>query len=97
MSQAATKAQPHTDPGLTILGLSVGEAIRFRRNTAARWMQGIVERRERDGRIGLTDSRGAARAVIVEQIEVRCCGPRGGQAWEPLTHRASRSEQLSLL
>jgi transposase len=97
MSHAATKVRPQADPGLSILGLSVGEAIRFRRRTGDRWMQGIVDRREPDGRIGLTDSRGAARAVVVEQIEVRCCGPRGGQAWEPLAHRASRSEQLSLL
>ena len=83
--------------GLTILGLAPGEQVRFRRSTSGRWQEAHVTRRERDGSVGLTDRRGAARALPVEMIEVRCVGPRGGAAWEPLTSRASRTEQLRLL
>lgn len=82
---------------LTILGLTPGEQVRFRRDPASRWQEAKVARRERDGSIGLTDRRGAARAIPVESIEVRCHGPRGGSGWEPLTTRASRTEQLRLL
>jgi hypothetical protein len=83
--------------GLTILGLTPGEQVRFRRESTSRWQEAVVVRRERDGSIGLTDRRGAARAIAVELIEVRCLGPRGGSAWEPLVTRASRTEQLRLL
>jgi len=82
---------------LAVLGLRRGEQVRFRRSAAGRWAEGFVTRRERDGSIGLADTKGAARAIPVELIEVRCTGPRGGLAWEPLTTRASRSEQLRLL
>jgi len=83
--------------GLTILGLVPGERVRFRRDGNTRWQEAVVTRRESDGSVGLTDRRGAARALPVERIEVRCCGPRGGSGWEPLTARASRTEQLRLL
>ena len=83
--------------GLTILGLCPGEQGRVRRDSSGRWQEAHVTRRERDGSVGLTDRRGAARAMPVELIEVRCTGPRGGAAWEPLTARASRTEQLRLL
>jgi hypothetical protein len=83
--------------GLAILGLALGERVRFRRGLAGQWQEGVVARRERDGSIGLTDAKGAARAVAIERIQVACTGPRGGAAWEPLTDRAARSEQLRLL
>jgi hypothetical protein len=83
--------------GLKILGLTPGEQVRFRRECTSRWQEAVVVRRERDGSIGLTDRRGAARAIPVELIEVRCLGPRGGSGWEPLATRASRAEQLRLL
>jgi|SRR5436305_6241768 hypothetical protein len=82
---------------LAILGLTPGEQVRFRRESTSRWQEAVVVRRERDGSIGLTDRRGAARAIPVELIEVRCRGPRGGSSWEPLATRASRTEQLRLL
>lgn len=82
---------------LTVLGLRPGELVRFRRDGAVRWHEARVTRRERDGSIGLTDLRGAARAMPVDAIEVRCQGPRGGRAWEPLAARAGRTEQLRLL
>ncbi len=83
--------------GLTILGLRPDERVRFRRDERSRWQEAVVTRRERDGSVGLTDQRGAARAIPVEQIEVQCSGPRGGTNWEPLSTRASRNEQLRLL
>ena len=83
--------------GLTILGLSPGEPVRFRRASGGRWQPGVVASRQRDGSVGVTDTRGGARAIPVDRIEVRRAGPRGGAGWEPLTERAARSEQLSLL
>jgi hypothetical protein len=89
---------PRANPaGLVILGLTAGERVRFRRGVAGRWQEGVVARRERDGSIGVTDAKGAARAIPVELIEVACTGPRGGSGWEPLTARAARTEQLRLI
>jgi hypothetical protein len=85
------------DDGLTILGLRSGERVRFRREPTGRWHQGVVTCRERDGSIGLTDGKGAARAIPIPLIEVRGTGPRGGVSWEPLAARAARTEQLRLL
>lgn len=97
-SAARTTPSPARDlTGLTILGLRPEERVRFRRDSRDRWQEAIVTRRERDGSVGLTDQRGAARAIPVDLIEVRCAGPRGGVRWEPLAARASRTEQLRLL
>jgi len=85
------------DTDLTRLGLRRGEQVRFRRRDDERWKPATVERRERDGSVGLRDGRGAARAIPVERIEVRTTGPRGGTGWEPLAERAARIEQLKLL
>lgn len=93
----ATPAKPVDHSALRLLGLSPGERVRFRRQLASRWTIGVVVRRERDGSIGLTDPNGAARAIPIDRIEVGCKGPRGARSWEPLTVRASRSEQLQLL
>jgi hypothetical protein len=71
--------------------------VRFRRQDRSRWQPGTVARRERDGSIGITDANGAARAIPLRLVEVRCVGPRGAKAWEPLLDRATRTEQLSLL
>jgi hypothetical protein len=87
---------PH-EPGLTELGLRRGDRVRFRRRADERWKPATVERRERDGSIGLRDGRGAARAIAVDHIEVRDTGPRGGVVWEPLPERAARTEQMRLL
>ena len=83
--------------GLDILGLRSGEPVRWRAKTGSRWHEGRVTHRERDGSIGVTDRRGLARSLPVERLEVACAGPRGGRTWEPLSVRASRSEQLKLL
>ncbi len=88
---------PHDDARLAELGLAVGDRVRFRRQETERWKLAVVVRRERDGSIGLRDARGAARAMTIEQIEVRTTGRRGGIVWEPLAERAGRTEQMRLL
>jgi len=84
-------------PELARLGLAPGDRVRFRRREGERWKEATVERRERDGSIGLRDARGAARAIEIDRIEVRGTGPRGGIVWEPLPERAARTEQMKLL
>jgi hypothetical protein len=84
------------DHGLTELGLSPGARVRFRRTTGG-WTDARVERRERDGSVGLRDDRGAARSITVDRLQVRTTGPRGGPRWEPLSELAARTEQLRLL
>lgn len=85
---------PDTDPALLEVGLRPGDRVRFRRRDGGHWHEGVVERRERDGSIGLRDARGAARALPVERLEVRSEGRRGGVVWEPVADRAARDEQL---
>ena len=92
-----TEAAGGDDDGLAILGLAVGEEVRWRAGSGGRWRAGTVSRRERDGSVGVIDGRRAARSLPVDRLHVRCRGPRGAQAWEPLTARAGRSEQLCLL
>ncbi|MGE3619709.1 MAG: hypothetical protein AB7L84_04520 [Acidimicrobiia bacterium] len=82
---------------LVALGLRPGDRVRFRRRDGSRWQEGRVERRERDGSVGVRDERGAFRAIAVSRLEVRTAGPRGGVSWEPVGERAGRSEQLDLL
>lgn len=83
--------------GLAILGLNPGDRVRWRPAPASRWRTGRVSHRERDGSVAVTDSRGLSRSLPVERLEVACQGPRGGPGWEPLSARASRTEQLKLL
>jgi hypothetical protein len=85
------------NPTLAQLGLRQGERVRFRRPDRARWQPGTVHRRERDGSVRITDTNGAARAIPIQLVQVRCAGPRGAMGWEPLLDRATRTEQLSLL
>ena len=82
--------------GLEELGLAPGERVRWRPREGARWVEGTVTGRERDGSIGLRDREGRARALPLERIEVATTGRRGGRTWEPATERAARTEQLGL-
>jgi hypothetical protein len=82
---------------LAILGLSAGETVRWRAVSGGRWQTGRVTHRERDGSVGVVDTRGRARSLGVEKLEVPVAGPRGAPRWEPLTDRAGRTEQLKLL
>jgi hypothetical protein len=85
------------DADLVAVGLRPGDRVRYRRKEGGRWHEATVERRERDGSIGVRDERGAARALPLERLEVRTTGPRGATTWEPVTERAGRTEQLDLL
>ena len=85
-----------TETGLLDVGLRAGDRVRFRRRDGGAWREAKVERRERDGSVGVRDDRGAARAIAVDRLEVRTTGPRGGGTWEPLVDRAGRSEQLGI-
>ena len=83
--------------GLAVLGLVVGDVVRFRRRDTERWKEGTVVRREADGSLGVRDAKGALRALPLDLLEVRTTGPRGGVLWEPIAERAARTEQLRLL
>lgn len=82
--------------GLDVLGLRAGERVRWRPREGARWAEGTVTGRERDGSIGIRDADGRARALPLERLEVAATGPRGARTWEPATDRAARTEQLGL-
>jgi hypothetical protein len=83
-------------PPLEALGLAAGDRVRWRERPTARWSEGRVVGRERDGSVAVRDGRGASRALLAERLEVRVPGPRGGRAWEPVSERAARTEQLAL-
>jgi hypothetical protein len=84
------------DTALVAVGLRPGDRVRYRRNEGGRWHEATVERRERDGSVGVRDERGAARALPLERLEVRTQGPRGATVWESVVDRATRTEQLDL-
>jgi hypothetical protein len=84
------------ESALLEIGLRPGDRVRFRRNDTSSWKEGVVERRERDGSVGVRDARGAARAIPVERLQVRGTGPRGGAIWEAVADRAERDEQLGM-
>ncbi|MEO6317703.1 MAG: hypothetical protein ABIP36_02865 [Acidimicrobiales bacterium] len=84
------------ESALVALGLRPGDRVRFRRLDGGAWKEAKVERRERDGSVGIRDERGAARAIPLDRLQVRTTGPRGGSVWEPLAERAFRDEQLGI-
>jgi hypothetical protein len=84
------------ESALLELGLRPGDRVRFRRREGGTWQEARVERRERDGSVGVRDGRGAARAIPIARLEVRGTGPRGGVIWEPVAERAGRDEQLGM-
>jgi hypothetical protein len=83
-----------TESALLEVGLRVGDRVRWQRTTGGSWQEATVERRERDGSIGVRDGRGAARAIPLDRLEVKAKGPRGGTVWERVADRAERDEQL---
>jgi hypothetical protein len=88
---------PLAESALLEVGLRPGDRVRFRRRDGGAWREATVERRERDGSIGLRDERGAARALPLDRLQVRTAGKRGGVVWEPVADRVGRDEQLGLL
>lgn len=84
------------ESALLEVGLRPGDRVRFRRADGGAWKQAKVERRERDGSVGVRDERGAARAIPIDRLQVRTAGPRGGASWEDVEERAGRNEQLGI-
>ena len=84
------------ESALLEVGLRPGDRVRFRRADGGSWKEAKVERRERDGSIGIRDERGAARAIPLDRLQVRTTGPRGRSMWEAGAERAERSEQLGI-
>ena len=84
------------ESALLEVGLRPGDRVRFRRSGGGSWQEAKVERRERDGSVGVRDARGASRAIPLERLEVRTRGPRGGALWEQVAERAERDEQLGI-
>jgi hypothetical protein len=78
------------------VGLRAGDRVRWRPREGARWVEGTVTGRERDGSIGVRDPQGRSRALPLDRLEVRARGPRGATTWEPAPERAARTEQLGL-
>lgn len=97
MRRSEPTPDPLADSSLLEVGLRPGDRVRWRRVEGGTWREGKVERRERDGSIGVRDERGAARALPLELLQVRGRGQRGGTVWEPVAARAERDEQLGLL
>lgn len=85
-----------TASALLEVGLRAGDRVRWQRSAGGAWQEATVERRERDGSIGVRDGRGAARAIPLERLEVKAKGPRGGTVWQPVAERAQRDEQLGM-
>jgi hypothetical protein len=81
---------------LDAIGLRPGDRVRWRPREGARWVEGTVATRERDGSIGLHDAAGRARALPLDRLEVATKGPRGARTWEAATDRAARAEQLGM-
>ena len=100
MSPARKKKEPVlaalAESALLEVGLRPGDRVRFRRTDGGTWQEATVERRERDGSIGIRDERGAARAIPLERLQVRGKGKRGGTTWESASERAARDEQLGM-
>jgi hypothetical protein len=91
------KGPTNKDPSeLAAIGLRPGDRVRFHRKAGGRWHEATVVNREKDGSVGVRDRKGASRALPIERLEVRTVGPRGAATWEPLSERASRTEQMEL-
>lgn len=88
---------PLADSALLAVGLRAGDQVRFRKKDGGSWQEARVERRERDGSIGVRDEQGSARAIPLERLQVRTQGPRGGARWVEAAEKAGEDEQLGLL
>jgi hypothetical protein len=84
------------ESALLEVGLRPGDRVRYRKKDGGAWQEARVERRERDGSIGVRDANGAARAIPIDRLEVRTTGRRGGTVWEAVAARAERDEQLGM-
>lgn len=102
MARISKKAPTDTDAlraaveALASLGLAEHQLVRFRREPAGRWMEGMTVALDADGSLGLRDVRGRRRSIPIVDVEVASRGPRGGRVWVPLAEVAAATEQLGL-
>jgi hypothetical protein len=87
-----------TVTSVEMLGLHLGDRVRFKPlgGAARQWNEGCVTGIEKDGSVAVRDTKGAARALRPERLEVRQTSRRGGHRWESVAQRAARTEQLAL-
>ena len=79
------------------LGLRAGEAVRFRKGDAGRWVAGRIAGVNADGSITLHDvPQGAARSLRPDRLEVRRPNSRGRLTWQNVGVVAITWEQLTL-
>ena len=90
-SEAVTDA--HT---LTLLRLTSGELVRFRKAEGGRWLPGKMSGVAVDGSITIHDANGSARSLRPERVEVRRPGTRGRLTWQVVSDVAITWEQLEL-
>lgn len=78
------------------LGLRAGEAVRFRKHDAGRWVTGRLAGVASDGSLTLHDADGSARSLRPERLQVRRPGRHGRLTWHDVTSVATTWEQLEL-
>jgi hypothetical protein len=81
---------------LGAIGLHRGDTARFRNSANGRWQAATITGLERDGSIAMRDSRGSARSIHFQRVEVLHRGARGRPHWTPVADIAVMWEQLPL-
>lgn len=71
--------------------------MRWQVTPGGRWRSGVALHIEFDGSLGVRDSNGALRSLRLDRVHVRRSDKTARMAWEALTDRMARAEQLSLL
>jgi len=78
-------AAPKT-PVLDSLGLEKGLDVQYRQRDGQDWSKGRLMGENKDGSLSIFDTyTGHTRAMLVENVQVRTVGPRGGVKWVPCT------------
>jgi hypothetical protein len=96
-SRTDTEVARRPQVQLGSVGLSPGETVRWQATPGGRWRSGVALHLEQDGSLEVRDANGALRSLRLERVQVRRPGLTASGAWEPLTERMGRAEQLTLL
>jgi biotin-(acetyl-CoA carboxylase) ligase len=94
-AEAAHTAQLAT-AALDAWGLHLGDRVRFQRADGGRWQELTITGIGSDGSITLRDSKGAARSIAPDRLEVRTSGTRRSSVWRPVADHARTAQQRSL-
>ncbi|MGC8512920.1 MAG: hypothetical protein ACP5P1_07780 [Acidimicrobiales bacterium] len=71
--------------------------MRWQVTPGGRWRSGVALHIELDGSLGVRDTNGALRSLRLDRVQVRRPDKAPPSAWEALTDRMARAEQLTLL